>query len=408
MATRRETFIPVRKARLIDALCAAPGLDDSKTSFAQACRLLAALLHHHAFARLEELKALYEPFDPEHQASPAGVDRAPFNAALEAMLGGGAFTELSIAQVLGGRDQDTLQDVRIKHRAAGLGRVRYFVRGARTETVTPRRWYGLVKREIATEVYDDVVVVAELKTQETLTDPKEQRAFARLRRGAPIGAILLRHFADTPRTDLASLHPGAEPTMKRRDQLVLGVPAVAGGVPLLIQLANAAPIIFATLAAVLGIQGALTQDRLQHALAALSGIVALGAFLMRQRLKFNAQRLDYQKKLADTVYFHTVANNAGVLDGLMSAAEQQDLKEALIAWRMLLMHGPLTRDALDRACEDWLKATFALEIDFEIGDALNKLRALDLVRADGAQFVATAIEPGLQRLNAAWDGEFTG
>jgi hypothetical protein len=407
MAKRRESYIPIRKASLLDALAKTPGLDDAaKAKFAAAGRLLGALLHHRAFERLEALKALYDPFDPDAALAEAKGDKAALLQALEAMLARAAFEELSIAQVLVGRDLDTLQDVRIKHQDAGIGRVRFFVRGARPETVVPRRWWGLVKKKVGTEIYDDLVVIAELKPPEAFADEKEVKRFARLRRGARAGAILLRHFGDTPRTDLASLHPGAEPTMKRRDQLILGVPAVAGGAPLLLQLANAAPIIFVTLAAAFGVQGALTQDRLQHALAALSGIVALGAFLMRQRLKFNAQRLDYQKKLSDTVYFHTIANNAGMLDGLMAAAEQQDLKEALIAWRVLLSAGPLTRDDLDKACEAWLADRFALSVDFEIGDALNKLIELGLVRAEGDRFAAIGAAEGLQRLDGVWDAEF--
>jgi hypothetical protein len=407
MAKRRESYIPVRKATLLAALAQTPGLDDAaRTQFAAAGRLLGALVHHRAFERLEALKALYDPFDPDSHMPDAKGDKAALTEALEAMLKRAAFEELSIAQVLSGRDLDTLQDVRIKHQDAGIGRVRYFVRGARPETVVPRRWWGLVKKKVGTEIYDDVVVIAELKTPDAFADEKEAKRFARLRRGARAGAILLRHFGDTPRTDLASLHPGAEPTMKRRDQLMLGVPAVAGGAPLLLQLANAAPIIFATLAAVFGVQGALTQDRLQHALAALSGIVALGAFLMRQRLKFNAQRLDYQKKLSDTVYFHTIANNAGMLDGLMAAAEQQDLKEALIAWRILLRDGAMTREDLDKACEGWLADTFAASVDFEIGDALNKLIELGLVRVAGDRFVAIDAAEGLKRLDGVWDGEF--
>ncbi|MEJ0022187.1 MAG: DUF3754 domain-containing protein [Alphaproteobacteria bacterium] len=67
--------------------------------------------------------------------------------------------------------------------------------------------------------------------------------------------------------------------------------------------------IFAVIAAYLGAQGAVHDDDVKKALAALSGIVAVGGFLMRQWVKYERQTLKYQKKLSDTVYFRNAANN---------------------------------------------------------------------------------------------------
>jgi hypothetical protein len=401
----RESYIPVSKTALIDALAGGPGLPaDDAARFAHLCRMLSAFIHHEAFDGLERLRELYRPLDPDapHEQ---GADPAAFRAALETVLTRANFVEAPTSALFAGADVDTLNDVRIRTNHDGIAAIRFFTRGGQPETVVTRRFFGLSRREVTTETFDDVVVVVELKPAQSL-DKTEERAFERLRRGARPGAMLIKHFGGVPQVVLPSLHLGAMPTMKRADQLVLGVPAIAGGAPLLIQLANALPIIFAVIAAYFGVQGAVTKDGLQKALAALSGIVALGAFLMRQRVKFDRQRLLYQRRLAETVYFHTIANNAGVLDGLVGAAEAQDAKESVLAWWVLRTQGPLAKRDLDLACEARLREMFGVDVDFEITDALGKLIRYGLVAERDGKLVAAPAIDGLKALDAAWDAAF--
>src|SRR6185295_3491736 len=124
------------------------------------------------------------------------------------------------------------------------------------------------------------------------------------------------------------------------------------GVPVLLNLWPALTVIFAVLAAYFGAQGVIDDNELKRALAAMSGLVAVVAFIMRQRLKYETQTLRYQKQLADTVYFRNLANNAGVLDLLVDAGEQQDAKEAFVAYAILARaSAPMAKGALDMACE---------------------------------------------------------
>ena len=80
-----------------------------------------------------------------------------------------------------------------------------------------------------------------------------------------------------------TLHPGAKPSMRPRDQAMLAGPAVVAGVPVLLNLWPALTVIFAVLAAYFGAQGVIEESELKRALAAVSGLVAVGAFVMRQR-----------------------------------------------------------------------------------------------------------------------------
>lgn len=398
--TTRDSFIPCSKAELAEALARKGGVD---AQFADVARVLAAVLHYETMDELERLKALYRPLDPT-DVSTATPDADAFLAELENILTMANFREFPAADMVAAAEAGTLQDLKVRTTDAGVSRIRFFARGARPAQLDIRRFWGLHRKKLDSQILDDVLIVIELARE---AEKSTAKALARIRRGVRPGAILLKHFGDVPRTDLVTLHPGANPAMKRRDQLILGVPAVAGGIPLLTQLGPALVVIFTVLAAVFGFEGAhLTDDALKRALAALSGLVALGAFLMRQRLKFDRQKLFYQKQLADTVYFHTIANNAGVIDGLVSAAEDQDCKEAMLAYHTLLAGGPMTKDALDKAIEAFLREAFGMDVDFEIGDAMAKLERLKLVTLSGDTYAAVSTSDALARLDEAWDGYF--
>ena len=400
----RDSYIPAGKTDLAAALAARGPLGaDDAGRFAEFCRVLSAVMHYETFDELERLKALYRPLDPNEQDT-AVADHEGFLNELHGILTVASFHEFGAADVTAAAAVGNLQDLQVRTTDDGVRRIRFFARGARPAVLDVRRFWGLHRKKVNSEILDDVVIVIELAREAT---PASLKALARIRRGVRPGAILLKHFGDVPRTELITLHPGAAPAMKRRDQLILGVPAVAGGLPLLTQIGPALTVIFAVLAGVLGIEhGHLTEDNLKRALAALSGLVALGGFFMRQRLKFDRQRLFYQKQLADTVYFHTVANNAGVIDGLVGAAEEQDVKEAMLAYHALLTDGPMTKTALDAKAESFLRETFGMEVDFEIGDAMAKLERLKLVTQAGENLTAAPLADALARLDETWDGYF--
>jgi hypothetical protein len=405
---RTDAYIPVPKDVLVAGLAARPGLaPEDAAAFPQLARLLTAVLHHEALESLEALHAAYRPVspDPAYEAMPATSDQArAFTDRLESVLARANFTERTGTELMPGADARTLQNVRLKASEQGIRRTRFYVRGTRPEVCRVRHLW-LLQREVHTEIFDDVVMVIALKSEGEY-GAKEGRSFARLRHGARPGAVLLRHFRAVPRVDLPGLHPGASAAMRRSDQLMIGVPAIAGAIPLVGQLWSALLVLGAVLAAAFGVASEFSQSDLQRAIAALSGLVAIGAFVMRQHLKYSAQRLKYQKRLADTVYFHTAANNAVVIDGLVGEGERQDAKEAVLAWWVLRARGPLSRAELDTACEGVLREQFGVTLDFEIGDALARLERLGLVEGVGSERAAVDAPTALARLTAFWDGFF--
>ena len=117
------------------------------------------------------------------------------------------------------------------------------------------------------------------------------------------------------------------------------MPALIGGIPILLKLASTLTVLFLVAGFYLGVAGSMKEADTAGALAALSGLVALGGFVARQWMKFQRQSLIYQKILSENVYFRNVNNNAGIFDFIIGEAEEQECKEAFLAYYFLLAPG---------------------------------------------------------------------
>jgi hypothetical protein len=405
-----DGYIPVRKAELAAAMAEANALAPQDAEvFPSVLKLLGALLHHEAHERLEALKALYDPLDPEAPAPRCDEGQPAFDAFESAMID--ALTRANFIEI----DHDTVQTreatklltgLSIKPSRAAIRRIRFFARGAWPQKLSVRTVMGLRQSAIDAEIMSDVVVLVGFKARDEMAKD-DVRAFAKMRRGVRSGASLVKHFRNVATAELVTLHPGARPNMRGRDQVFLAAPAIIAGTPILLNIVPAMSVLFAVLSAYFGAHGVIEQDKLKSALAAMSGLAAVGAFVMRQRLKYETQTLRYQKRLADTVYFRNIANNTGVIDLVVGAGEEQDVKEAFLAyWILRCAQQPLEKAEIDRRAEAFLRDAFGLDLDFEVQDALDKLERLDLVQRDGDIYTARPAPEALSTLDAKWDGVF--
>ena len=111
--------------------------------------------------------------------------------------------------------------------------------------------------------------------------------------------------------------------------------------------------------------------------------------------------------LTQNLYFKNLDNNAGVFHRLANDAEEEESKEAILAYYFLLVSSePLTRSKLDHEIERWFDSRWNCELDFEIDDALHKLLALGLVEKSGDSLIAVSIEAGIRALDQRWDNYF--
>ena len=113
------------------------------------------------------------------------------------------------------------------------------------------------------------------------------------------------------------------------------MPAIATGIPILLKLYATIAVLFVVIGFYLGVGATVSDKDLETALAALGGLLALGAFVMTQWTKYQRQSLKYQIELNDNVYYRNINNNAGIFDYIVGAAEDQESKEAFLAYHFL-------------------------------------------------------------------------
>jgi hypothetical protein len=409
VAVERDQFIPVRKADLLDALVehGPLGSEAERAKFRQVCRILAAIYHYEYFEQLERLRRDYFYFNPELDPHARfddvalAIAYADLVESLTSVLKGANFVEMSHAEVERAHRERKAMRVKVMADLEDFRDIRFFHRGHHRETIEVRKWLGLRKESHDVTVYDDVVLFVAAKPAPEIASRRERKLLAR-RKIRP-GSVLIKYFRNIPSTDLNALFPNVRVVMTMLDTLTLGLPALAGAIPILLNLASTVAVLFLVIGFYLGVVAAVEHDELKRAFAAMSGLAALIGFVMRQWLRYQRQSLKYQKELTDNIYFRNVNNNAGIFDYMTGAAEEQECKEAFLAYYFLRTGASTpTQAELERRIESWLQETFAVDVDFEIKDALIKLDRLGLLERDGERLAVPSADETLARLERVW------
>jgi hypothetical protein len=410
-ADARDQFIPVRKTDILNALIDHGRLRDGEADkFRLLARLLGAIYHYEYFDQLETLRNDYYYFNPDlphdMQVDPQMLAQA-HDELVETLLGvlrKADFVEVMRDDIERAHRERHVLKVELAIEAEDYREVRFFRRGHHRAMVEVGEWLGLRKRQVEVDVDDHLVLMVMIKPESEIKSKRLKRHLAKSRLRP--GTILIKYFRDIARSDLNMLFPNVRVVMSLFDKLALGLPAIAGGIPIILHLLPTISVLFLVIGVYLGFAGAVQDDDLKKAFAAVSGLVALGGFVMRQWLKYQRQSLRYHKEISDNVYFRNINNNAGVFDYIIGSAEEQECKEAFLAYYFLsTADAPLTQAELESHIEDWLKSTFQVEVEFEVAEALAKLERLKLLRHEGDKVAVLRLDEALQVLDRTW-GEF--
>jgi len=409
----RDRYIPVRKDDILSALVAQRAFADAAggEKFRRLCEMLAAIYHYEYFEMLERLRGDYYYFNPQ-VAQHATIDAATLERcyrdlvqSLDRVLKVANFTELAHAEI--GEAHDCRAALRVAVNAAldDFREVRFYRRGLHKEAFEIAEWLGLRRRKIEVDVFDDVVLVAAMRPKAEIASRRELRRLER--RKIPPGSVLLKCFRNIASGDIKALFPNARVVMSYIDKLLLGVPALASGIPILINLYTTITVLFLVLGFYLGLTASVEDKDMKTALAALSGLVALGGFIATQWVRYQRQSLKYQMELTDNIYYRNINNNAGIFDYVIGAAEEQQCKEAFLAYHFLHeAASPPVAAELDRSIEAWLRSTFGIDIDFDVADALDKLEQLGVLWRHGQRLVVSPFDEAFSTLHGVWDNLF--
>jgi hypothetical protein len=408
-----ERFIPFRKTGIV-TMCADDLPVEERESFHAVTELLASLVHHRFRARLEALKDAYHPFNPDADTrtlvtgGPAERQAAQERLVdeLTALAEDANFTRIRTGDLGRAFAEESLLKVRLEADFDDFAQVVFYRRGEQTRRAEVKRLFGLRRRTVEFTNYAKVLVYVKFQ------DAAHFEAQGKDVDDLPFtpGSTIIKLFQDVPRADLEMLFPNSRVRMRLIDKLLIGVPAVVSGIIVIVTklLAALLPVLL-----LLGFWLGLRRDPVQLDQAQLVALgAALGAFggyLMRQYTKFRNRKIKFMKALSESLYFRNLDNDAGVFHHLLDEAEEEEVKEAVLAYHFLrTAERPLGPAELDRRIEGWFAGRWDAAFDFEVADGVGKLRRLRLVEDDAQdRLTAVSLDEAKQRLDQAWDDLFT-
>jgi hypothetical protein len=393
----REHFIPIRKSDLLDLLCREPGMSDvDRDRFRRLYQILSSTFHLEYHAKLESLKDAYAAFDPDADtkrvAAPDGEQK---QTALQSLMGEfvwllerANFRRLTRESILAAMRESSFWGVNLEVDFDVFDELEVFSRGETIQTrPLPRSWAHRLRLPARTEVqvpvFQRLVLMLRLKPGKHVPS------------GVDTSRVHIKVFKDIPKMDLEMLLPGTRVNMNLWDRLKLGLSLSTG----------------------LGMTGyKVAGPLLGLAAGVVNPIAALGVaggavgFGVRQFMGYLSTKQKYQLTLAQSLYFLNLDNNTGVLFRLLDEAEEQECREAMLAYYVLWREprdAGWTEPELDEHVEQYLKRAAGVDVDFEVDDAVAKLKRLKLVdEPSPGRLRAVPIDRALEALDYAWDNHF--
>lgn len=367
----RAKFMPISRHALMDAaistLDIAPETAAVLRDIERKLELIMSLEAHDIRIRLNNAYAEYDPDTAQPRTQALTTDRDEFLSQLYQMLESANFQEYDWHPESTSLSFSALTKP-IKVDLNGIDQISVFVRGARYVEQNRRRLFLHSRNQIELS-FDHVLFVVS-------TSPDKPHSLL----GA--NTIHLKLFRDVTSHQIQTVLPCAQITMPPLDKLLIGVPAIAGGVPLLANSLSAIAILFGSISALLGFESIVDGDPTKAAIASLSGLFAVGAYISRQFMKYERRKLRHEKQRADIALFNLLATNAGTLDYTVTASVESELKEVLLLYIFLISGKSREASALDREIEAWLSQNVQRQVDFDILDAEQKLISYGLGTRD--------------------------
>ncbi len=396
-------FIPFRRQDIVDRLLEELHLSTTDAAqFQQLAKLLNSLLHFEFHQLLEDFKQAYAPLDPNADTQvikgSKSAARRSLKALLERVLDKANYERVTTADLEQALEESSLFKIRLQVDFEDFDEVLLFCRGESLRQETLREWFGLRQKTLQFTNYDRVVVYLKFRDDLDSDNPC-----------CTPGMTMLKLFQDVPKADLEMLFPNTRVRMRLMDKLLIGVPAAVGGGVVVSTKLGGSLILLASLAGYwLGTHDTPVQLDQTALLALAAGVGALGAHLWKQFNNFKNRKLRFIQTLTQNLYFKNLDNNAGVFHRLLDEAEEEEGKEALLAYAFLLQADrAMSMTELDGYIEHWFERQLDSTVDFEIDDAIEKLVRYGLITDEGQQcYRAVPVVEGLRLLDQRWDNIF--
>ena len=388
MTDDRQQYIPVSRAKVKDAVFQLDGIDEEmRAGLAKVSEMLEAIWHHSSHEGLENLKQLYEDMDPD-QIGEANADGSEeFLSTLEEFLIDGNWEEINDEEMQEALDGEDVFPISLAVRFDELKTMKLYKLGEVSIEDERTSMFGLKKETVTIHAFDRIVQILEFHDKSWFKEHKRMKHY----QGDEGKGLHLRLFKIVPKLDLETIFPNTSPQMRNLDKIKIFGPLVGGLVTLGLKFG---PLLF----------GEETGDT---SVSVLGGLLsALGMYILKSYMSYQKTREAYQTQVSKDLYFKGQANNAAVLNMIVDLSEEQEVKEALLAYTFLHAEADkrYTEEQLDGRIEGWLLDTFGYDIDFDVDDALGKLVDMRLlIKAEDETLSVLPIDEALAILDDYWD-----
>jgi hypothetical protein len=357
---RRGRFIPVSCGELAELLARHVEPDASAhRRYREICAALSAVVHREYRDRLLRLKEWYAPFDPDADitsigrastADPARRTRE-IVAEIKFLLEKANFRTLDRSDVDAAVSAVSPWGLSLHVDLQVFDQLQVWARGEKIDHRSRRSWTTLFRRRhYRIPLYQRLMIVFQPHGEVLDAAGYESRR------------LYLKLFKNIPDGDVDMVLPGTSVRMTMLDRGKIAFPIITGLATTGLKIIKGALVV-----AAVGIYGLI---------AYLTLIIATVGYGWRSFFGYKRTKEKYQLNLTQNLYYQKLDANLGAILRLSDEAEDQEFREALVAWFLLWRQAPhdgWMMEELDRSAERLLQAELKRDVDFDVSDAVDKL-----------------------------------
>jgi hypothetical protein len=397
--TTRDYFIPFTRDQITKMLLDEGKLNNDEVSkFEQFCLLLKSIYHFEFHTKLERMKSSYRIFSPDVNLAPNELENsntskieADLTNMLRQTLIDGNFEKVSKENLNAAMEKEGIFPVSCQIDFDCFDYYEIYYQGSSTAKEEIKTWNPFKKKEVEFNLYDRIVFFFKVKNEDFFHSNKKNT-----KPGIP-GKIYIKFFRNIPESDLEMIFPNPKPEMKFIHKMQIFLPLLAG-LGVLIQKTMIEPFF--------NPGSNPFQDGLSYPLIAL--LIVLGGYVLRTFLGYKNVVQSFLGEIAKSLYFKDKGNNQGVFTMLIDNAEEQECKEAMMAYYFLLSSNKkMSEETLDKVIEEWMEKKHKTKIDFEVDDAIKKLEKMNLMSRDTNGILTVLnLNEALSHMDYIWDNYF--
>lgn len=410
--TKNKTFIPVSRRELIDCLIKQGSLvgsiDNHQLAALRTLFEVTQTIYHARYHRYYlSLKKAYRAFNPDKDVVSKRrwtedekhcLQKKLFSE-MSALLQKGNYEELDEVAINMALNDEMSRGLSIGVELNDYQQVLIYTRGRGLIKTQQRHWKTLFikKQPLDIPIYRRLTMIFRFRSEEALLEILKEQGLNRfniwlhIRRHKRLmqeknsdDYIFLRQFRDIPCSDLEMLFPNSTLRFTLFDKIKLTATGGAGTVG--------------------GIMAFLSKLSLAvKPLTLLIAVLGFGSVLGRQVKNVLYQQNHYKMVLSRSLYTHSLDINVGVIATLLDQALDEDVKEVILAYYILLEADDyLPVEVVKEKAEDFIQKHFNIQINFEISDALTKLRKDGLALQQGTRFKAIDTPQACNNIEKHW------